>query len=400
MKTKFDVFLGSLRESDVLNIVNTGNGEAIVIGSHLTGKGTPSSPINWKGFSVIDNNGASLSSTVKTIKAGNNITVSIVNGALLIDSTAQNITVDADLDINSSNAIANSAVAKALATKLTTPEGGVAGQLLSKTETGYEWIDNVGGGAELPAEQQDAVQWLTANLERLKDIADYDYVVKSEDIVLTTDVASKVVLTVQGEYQDIDDDGDKDGDSATHYRIDVHGYVLGIETYANSEVTSPDRYYTKVVYEPTSGRDGVSHIYLLKEEYEYFASLAEGKNIIRFTYIKDTFPGAITVKELILDLPVHNAEPVYIDVQGNIQNIDDDGDKDGLVATHYRVDVKGYILDVEGFYSEEDTQAQRFLIKTVYDPQTNVTSLYFTSNEYDIISKLGNGKNSIQVYYL
>ena len=173
MKTKFDVFLGSLRESDVLNMVNTGNGEAIVIGSHLTGKGTPSSPINWKGFSVVDTEGVSLSSTVKTIQAGNNISVSIVNGALLIDAAAS-VTIDAELDINSSNAIANNAVAKALATKLTTPEGGVAGQLLSKTDTGYEWVDNVGGGAELPAEQQDAVQWLTANLDRLKDIADYE----------------------------------------------------------------------------------------------------------------------------------------------------------------------------------------------------------------------------------
>ena len=399
MKTKFDVFLGSLRESDVLNMVNTGNGEAIVIGSHLTGKGTPSSPINWKGFSVVDTEGVSLSSTVKTIQAGNNISVSIVNGALLIDAAAS-VTIDAELDINSSNAIANNAVAKALATKLTTPEGGVAGQLLSKTDTGYEWVDNVGGGAELPAEQQDAVQWLTANLDRLKDIADYDYVVKSEDIILTPDVSAKVVLTVQGEYQDIDDDGDKDGDAATHYRIDVHGYVLGIETYANNEVQTPDRYYTKVVYEPTSGRDGVSHIYLLKEEYEYFASLNEGKNIIRFTYIKDTLPGTIAVKELIVDLPVYNAEPVYIDIQGNIQNIDDDNDKDGVAATHYRIDVKGYVLDVEGFYNEDSIQAQRFLLKTAYDAQANITSLYFTSDEYNIISKLGNGKNSIQIYYL
>lgn len=401
MKTKFDVFLGSLRESDVLNMVNTGDGGALVIGSHLTGKGTPSSPINWKGFSVSDQKGEILSTSVKSIQAGSNVSVSVKGGTLLIEATVpQTITVDTELNPSSTNPVANSAIAKALATKLTTPTGGVAGQVLAKTASGYAWVDQAKGGTELPQEQQVAVEWLTANLERLQDIADCDYVVCCEDITLSPDVSSKVILTVQGEFQDIDDDGNADGDLATHYRIDVHGYVLGIETFANNEVKTPDRYYTKVVYEPVSGRDGISHIYLLKEEYEYFASLAEGKNIIRFSYIKDTFPGAVAVKEEVLTLPIADATAVMIDVQGNIQNIDDDSNKDGVEATHYRIDINGYVLDVEGYNSADDVQAQRFFLKTVYDSQANVTSLYFTSEEYNFISSLVKGKNSIQVYYL
>ena len=41
---------------------------------------------------------------------------------------------------------------------------------------------------------------------------------------------------------DMDDDGDVDSDVATHYRIDVHGYVLGIETFTIKKAN------TKAVY--------------------------------------------------------------------------------------------------------------------------------------------------------
>lgn len=254
--------------------------------------------------------------------------------------------------------------------------------------------------SSLAEEQKIALAWLSENLDRVKELASYDYLVQMEELVLSPDTSKPVVLNIQGEYQDIDDDGDKDGDPTTHYRIDVAGYVLGVETYPDSSSISTDRCYVKIVYESTIGAIGISHIYFEKEEYEYFSNFKEGKNILKIYYVKNVFPGSISVKEEKITLPDASVQPVMIGIQGNIQNIDDDNDLDGNETTHYRIDINGYVLDVEGFNSDEDIQKQRFLTKMTYDSTLNMTSIYFTTAEYNAISGLSEGKNSISVFYL
>lgn len=269
---------------------------------------------------------------------------------------------------------------------------------------GEEWIplggSGGGGGTVLPPEQQAALQWITDNLSRLQELASSDYLVQVEDIILTPANSQPVVLNIQGEFQDIDDDGNLDGDSATHYRIDVTGYVLGIETYPDENAVSTDRYYTKIVYEPQGASQGISHLYLTVEEYEWFSSFTNGKNILRIAYVKNVFPGIVTVREAALTFPEAGGQPVNIDVQGNVQDIDDDGNLDGDETTHYRIDIAGYVMDVEGFESADSPQATRFLVKMSYDNENNVTHIYFTKEEYSLISSFPEGKNTVEVYYL
>lgn len=255
-------------------------------------------------------------------------------------------------------------------------------------------------GTSLTEEQKLALAWLSENLDRVKELASYDYLVQMEELVLSPDTSKPVILNIQGEYQDIDDDGDKDGDPATHYRIDVTGYVLGVETYPDSSSISTDRCYVKIVYESTVGAIGISHIYFEKEEYDYFSNFRDGKNILKIYYVKNIFPGSISVKEEKITFPDASVQPVMVDIQGNIQDIDDDNNLDGSEATHYRIDITGYVLDIEGFNSDEDTQKQRFLTKMTYNSASNITSIYFTTAEYNAISGLPEGKNNISVFYL
>lgn len=266
---------------------------------------------------------------------------------------------------------------------------------------GINWNKlEISGQNQLSPEEQIALSWLASNIDRVRQLASYEYLVKMEEIVLSADTSVPVVLNIQGEYQNINDSLDSDGEPATHYRIDICGYVLGIETYANSYAVVPDRYYTKIMYEPKSADIGISHIYLEKDEYEYFANLLNGKNLIRAFYMSNVFPGVVNVKHETITLPDAELAPVLIDIQGNVQDIDDDGDKDGEVATHYRIDINGYVLDVEGYNSSEEIAASRFLVKMNYDSGNNVTSIYLTKEEYEQISQLTNGKNQIKVFYL
>lgn len=99
---------------------------------------------------------------------------------------------------------------------------------------------------------------------------------------LAIDDITPVILDVQGNEQDIDDDGDMDNDETTHYRIDFIGYVLNIESYVSSDSTQTDRMFVKTSYD---SEDGISHLYFTKEEYETIASLINGKNIVKIQYL-------------------------------------------------------------------------------------------------------------------
>lgn len=241
-------------------------------------------------------------------------------------------------------------------------------------------------GATLTPEQQEAIDWLVSNLEAMKEMTAYDYVVHVEEIALS----GSTFVNVQGTPQNIDDDGNKDGDEPTLYRIDINGYVLGVETYSNNEATTSDRYYTKITYEATTGATGTSHIYLEQEEYDYFASLNESKNILKVFYVANVFPGKVGIAKQSITLPSTSLTPVYLD----------ENNKDGDEATLYRIDVAGYVLDIEGYYSNEDIQKQRFMTKMSYDSESNLTSIYFTAEEYNTISSLEGDKNTVDIFYL
>lgn len=257
-----------------------------------------------------------------------------------------------------------------------------------------------GGSSSLSPEMEAALSWLVGNLDRVKELTSTEYIVQTEVLTLSPDTSVPVVLSVQGEFQDIDDDGDKDGDLATHYRVDLSGYVVGVETYENQDALTTDRYYTKVVYEPGTGGAGTSHIYLTKEEYDWFSGLGNGKNILKIFYLSTVFPGAISVQEEKIAFPYSEAAPVVLSIQGEEQDIDDDGDKDGDPTTHFRVDISGYVLDLEGYDTQEDIISQRFYTKMSYLPEINTTSIYFSKEEYEQISSLTDGKNVITVFYL
>ena len=278
------------------------------------------------------------------------------------------------------------------------PVTGGDGSLEFYQYDGASWSKVSAAGQELTPDQSIAMEWLSENLDNVKAAASFDYAVRMEEIVLPHDVNSDVV--VQGESQPLLDNEDKDGDIGTTVRIDVKGYVLGVETYADSSSTSTDRYYTKLVYEPNGGSSGTSHIYMEADEYNWFSSLPDGKNILRVFYLANAFPSSLGLQELVLELPDDNVTPVSIDQYGNISSIVDGGDTDGDPLTHYRLDIPGYLLDMEGWYSEDAVSRQRFMCKTTYDRLDNVTYVYMTSDEYEAVSRLGNGKNKVSAFTL
>ena len=92
--------------------------------------------------------------------------------------------------------------------------------------------------------------------------------------------------------------------------------------------------------------------------------------------------------------------PVILDIQGNEQNVYDDGNMDGDEATHYRIDFAGYVLNIESYVSSEAEQTDRMFVKTSYDGSTGITHMYFTKEEYESISTLANNKNIVKIQYL
>lgn len=131
-------------------------------------------------------------------------------------------------------------------------------------------------------------------------------------------------------------------------------------------------------------------------------------------YLKNNFE---VKEEIITMLPVAqggSVTPVYITIQGEEQNVDDDGDLDGDVETQYRFDIAGYVIDVESYGSDTSSQTDRFYPKIVYDKDCKdvidenidktfgITHIYFSQEEYDQISSLDsdNNKNIVKIHYV
>ena len=388
------------------------------------------------------------------------------------------------------------------------------------TDTGgidfYQWDNSLGewqfrGGtlqdavATLDGEQRFALEWVSGNMEELKGLVNHDYTVNTEEITLDP---NSTIINVQGNLQNIDDDLDGDSDETTPYRIDIVGYVISVATYADNNAESADRYYTHVTYDSSPDSIGVSHIYMDQQEYEYYAGLSNGKNVIvvyymsnamsspvrktryilhqdhtatdedgtdflaeavsdgsstsyklevagyvlgveayesnesnvldkyytKITYEPDgvnsghsavyfdseeydgiaamtnshnvidiytvarIFPASVKISESQLLLPYANSTYVVINQYGNVIDISDDPDKDGDPSTHIRIPVKGYVLDLEGYYSDADENRSRLITKMSYSIDTDMTDVYLDREYYETVSTLHNGKNILYVY--
>ena len=268
----------------------------------------------------------------------------------------------------------------------------------------YEWSDARGewvyrgstvSGDAIDGDEKEAVEWVTEHLDQLKEVADFNYIVNVSDVVL--DPNSRVV-EVQGQRQDIDDDLDGDGDDTTPYRIDISGYVLSISTYADNDAIVPDRYYTKITYETGNGGLGNSHIFMQQEEYDYFAALEDGKNIIRVYYLTNATTSPIKKKRLLL-----NPDGTATDEDGENYGILDEGNTDSDEATPYRIDIGGYVLGVETYASQDALVPDKCYVKMVYESDgvhSGRSHVYLDSADHEEISKLTDGKNAVYLYYL
>ena len=275
------------------------------------------------------------------------------------------------------------------------PEGRIT--FYRYTGTGWERCVCGDGGSDLPEDQLIAIAWLTENLDRVKEVVDWDYGVREEIIVLDP---NSTVVTVQGETQDIDDNGNTDGDADTPYRIDMTGYVLGLETYAAQADALPSRYYTKVVYEAKGSGPGVSHIFLSREEFDFFAALGEGKNVLRAHWLENVFPSSLHITEVQYEFP-RDGEAMAPDGAGGYLPVESDsGDADDDPTTVYRLRVPGYALDMEAYFRQEDPVRTKCFVKMSYDAASAQTDVFLDREQYDTIAALTDGKNVASVFTL
>lgn len=244
-------------------------------------------------------------------------------------------------------------------------------------------------------EEKIALGWVTEHLDQIKQVADFNYIVNTELITLPI---NNTVIQVQGQQQNIDDDLNGDDDDLTPYRIDVNGYVMSISTYANNQSIVPDRYYTRITYEASKGGLGVSHIYLQQDEYNYFASLEEGKNIIKVYYLTNATTSPIKRIRYIM-----NNDNTITDVDGNIISVLDNNDMDGDENTICCINCAGYVLGVQTYASDEALIMDKYYTKMVYQSDgihSGKSYIYLDNEQWDYYSNLKNGKNIIDIYYV
>lgn len=244
-------------------------------------------------------------------------------------------------------------------------------------------------------EEKNALNWITQHLDQIKEVADFNYIVNTEEIKLLKD---STIIEIQGEKQNIDDDLNGDDDELTPYRIDIKGYVTSISTYANNESIVADRYYTRITYEATSGGLGISHIYLQQDEYDYFASLEEGKNIIKVYYLTNATTSPIKRIRYIM-----NNDKTITDAEGNVISVSDVDDSDGDSSTICCISCYGYVLGVQTYASNDALIMDKYYTKIVYESDgihSGKSKIYLDETEWDFYSNLNNNKNVIDIYYV
>ena len=275
------------------------------------------------------------------------------------------------------------------------------------------WKKPENNGSSLTEEQKEFVDWgvenkntleyFVANKQKIQKLLAEQFAVKTFVMTLpkltgNEENITAVNIDVNGIIKDIVDGDNFDGDETTHYRIDVQGYVVGLQTYENSNSIIPDRYYTKQVYEESNG-NGMTHIYLTKQEYDYFSSLQNGKNIIRVHYLNLTIGNGTLLRKIETYVPgvmqvgvkFENGDIIQTNVQSQI--------------THYRYRINGYVMSIQSFASNESQQADQVIpFATSYIENQNggvgYTDIYFTKQGLKEIAELNSPKNVIEFYYL
>lgn len=220
-----------------------------------------------------------------------------------------------------------------------------------------------------------------------------------------------VYVTLDGIQQNIDDQSNLDGDADTLYRIDIPGYVVDVQNYANQNSIQMDRCYPKMVYDKEcfdvldsniQKKYGVTHIYFTQDEYNTISSFSNNKNIVKIHFIQ-----MLNADKGIHDLQVVMSSTVVDGVVAiDTQNLDGDP------QTQYRFDVPGYVVSVQGYANQNSVQMDRFFPKMVYDKECmdtikqgidktyGITHIYFTQDQYDWVSNLNNNRNIVRIYYL
>lgn len=246
-------------------------------------------------------------------------------------------------------------------------------------------------------ENKDDLMYLVENKKKLENILNGNFEIKEDIISLASPQITPVKLNIQGEEQDITDSPDSDNDPETYYRIDIDGYVLSTETYANNNALVSDKYYMKNVYNKNSGLFGKTSIYMDNEEYEYFSSLTPPKNVLKVYYLQKINPdGQENILETILDLSEIVPETVTVDAQGGVQIQNEN-------FTHYCVKINGYVLSVESYPGNDSPLAEKNMSKMTYnrsEGEYGTTYLYFDKDEYEQTSSLTPPKNVFEVYYI
>ena len=269
-------------------------------------------------------------------------------------------------------------------------------------EESGEWTlkgsTNAGGvqpGDGLTDDQRETLEWVTDHLDQIKEVSDFDYIIKVDDIILDPN-STRVV--VQGQEQDIDDDLNGDDDTMTPYRIDITGYVLNVANYANEDAPVMDRYYTRINYDSALGGLGMSHIYLDQTEYDYFSHLGNGKNVLRVYYMSNAMHSPVKHMRYVL-----NPDRTAVDGDGNVLHIEDVEDIDGDSDTVCRLETPGYVIGTETYASSEALIPDRYYVKTVYESDgvhQGKSILYMDTAEYNEFSNFTNGRNILDVYYI
>ena len=281
---------------------------------------------------------------------------------------------------------------------------------------GEKWVQLFENGLNLTEQEKEFIEWGVDNKEELEFYIDHkdkieemlnsEFAVKVVTITLPPVVdgngeITPVNIDVNGNIQNIIDSDDSDGDETTHYKIDINGYVVGMETYENSNSIVTDRYYTKEVYEKDLGHFGVTHIYMTVEEYDYFSKLENGKNVLKVAYLENMFGSDVLIKKLGVPVPGTLEQGVIINHEdGTIVETND-----SALLNGYRYRVNGYVMSVETYGSNEAVTTDKCTPDIIdYNEGLNntvgYTDIYLTKEAYEDIKALTNGKNRIDIYYL
>ena len=111
----------------------------------------------------------------------------------------------------------------------------------------------------------------------------------------------------------------------------------------------------------------------------------------------------IKFMEIVFDSYYDDVEhPVFALVNGQYQKLNDVTDEDYDSQTPFKITIPGYVIKVEVYCNaEQDSIFSENLIgtKMFYNKDENLTSIYFTNEDYRSIYELA-PNNKVKIYYI